>query len=317
MTSTDAPDRARALVSPEALDALLRERPDLLVVDVRWALAGPERAAYEAAHVPGAVFCDLDAELAAPPGDGGRHPLPDPDALLGTLRRLGVSPGRTVVAYDGGHGAAAARLWWVLRWVGHDDVRVLDGGFAAWCEVGLPVESGWVEPTAADDAVVHPGAMPTVTADDVLAGRAGLVVDARTPERFRGEAEPVDPVAGHIPGAVSLPVADVQADGGRYRPAGELAGVFAAVGAGGATGAAGAGTGGGINHRADDRVDDSPGDGDDDDAARPALTASCGSGVTAAQLVLAAHEAGVPVALYPGSWSGWIRDPSRPVATGA
>ncbi|MDT0163975.1 sulfurtransferase [Actinotalea sp. AC32] len=312
MTSTDAPAGARALVSPAALDALLREQPDVLVVDVRWSLAGSERTAYEAAHLSGAVFCDLDTELAAPPGDGGRHPLPDPDALLGTLRRLGVRPGRTVVAYDGGHGAAAARLWWVLRWVGHEDVRVLDGGFAAWREAGLPVESGWVEPTAADDAVVHPGAMPTVTAGDVLAGRAGLVVDARTPERFRGEVEPVDPVAGHVPGAVSLPVADVQGAGGRYRPAEELAGVFATVRAGGATGAVGAGTGG-TGGTAGDGADGTA----DDDAARPALTASCGSGVTAAQLVLAAHEAGLPVALYPGSWSEWIRDPSRPVATGA
>lgn len=287
--------RRRALVPPAGLAELLAGEEPPLVVDVRWALAGSDRAGYEAGHVPGAVFCDLDAELAAPPGPAGRHPLPTPDALRATFRRLGVTPGRVVVAYDSGHGAAAARLWWVLRWAGHRDVLVLDGGLAAWRAAGLDVDQGAVEPEPTDDAVVEPGSMPTVTAADVLAGRAGLVVDARTPERFRGESEPVDPVAGHIPGAVSLPVAAVQAPDGRYRPAEELAGLLAGVLAEGGAGGPGALSA---------------------DAAH-ALTASCGSGVTAAQLVLAAHEVDVPVALYPGSWSEWVADPARPVATGA
>ncbi len=273
----------RALVQADALRAELAERADEprpLVVDVRWSLAGADRAGYTAGHVPGAVFCDLDTELAGPPGEGGRHPLPSPEQMAALLRRLGITAGRRVVVLDGGAGAAAARAWWCLRWVGHEDVQVLDGGLAAWVAAGGPVEQGDVEPVPAEDVVVHAGSMPTVTAEQVLHRTVGRLLDARAPERFRGEVEPVDPVAGHIPGAVSCWTGSLQTPDGRYLPREEVRDLL--LGA--------------------DEVAD--------------VTAYCGSGVTASQLVLLGHEVGLEVALYPGSWSHWVRDPARPVATG-
>lgn len=271
-----------ALVTVEELADLLRggQGTPPLLVDVRWTLAGADRDGYLAGHLPGAAFCDLDAELAAPPGAGGRHPLPTPAQVTALLRRLGVRPGRTVVAYDGGSGAGAARAWWVLRWAGHEDVRVLDGGLPAWVDAGLPLEEGDVAVEPAPDVVARPGAMPVVDVEEILAGRAGVLLDARAPERFRGEVEPVDPVAGHVPGAVSCPTTTLQGPDGRYLPA----------------------------ERLREQLGGLVGDG-------PAA-AYCGSGVTAAQLVLAGEVAGVPLALYPGSWSHWVTDPSRPVATG-
>ncbi|WP_188037442.1 sulfurtransferase [Actinotalea sp. JY-7885] len=266
----DTADLAAALAAP---------RPPLLL-DVRWTLAGADPASYRAGHVPGAVFCDLDADLAAPPGEGGRHPLPTPADLERTLRRLGVAPDRDVVAYDGGPGAAAARAWWVLRWAGHERVAVLDGGLPAWVAAGGALEAGDVVPVATPDAVVRPGGLPTVTADDVLSGRAGTLVDARAAERYRGEVEPVDPVAGHIPGAVSVPTTALYDADGRLLPAEALAVAL-------------------------------------EPATHGPAAAYCGSGVTAAQVVLAADVAGLRLALYPGSWSHWVTDPSRPVATGA
>lgn len=278
----------RALVQPDDLLAELGGPEPPLVVDVRWSLAGADRAGYLAGHLPGAVFCDLDADLASPPGDGGRHPLPSADGLAAVMRRLGVGPGRDVVVLDGGAGGAAARAWWCLRWVGHERVRVLDGGLAAWVAAGGPLEPGEVVPVPAEDVVVRPGSMPTVEAADVLAGTVGTLLDARAPERFRGEVEPIDPVAGHIPGAVDVPTAALQGTDGRYLAPDEARAVLLADVAGAA----------------------------DPSGAGPALTAYCGSGVTAAQLVLVGHDAGLTVALYPGSWSHWVRDPARPVATG-
>ncbi|MFP5336511.1 MAG: sulfurtransferase [Actinomycetes bacterium] len=243
--------------------------PAALLLDVRWTLSGSDRAAYEAEHLPGAVFCDLDRVLADPPGAGGRHPLPGPDELAGRLARLGVSVRRPVVAYDGGAGAAAARAWWCLRWLGHRDVRVLDGGLPAWRDAGRPLEAGWVEPEPVPDAgLPAPGFphLPVLDAEGAArTARDGVLLDARSPERFRGEAEPVDPVAGRIPGAVNAPDPAVAADVvGDVRPVG----------------------------------------------------AYCGSGVSAAQTVLALSAAGIEAALYPGSWSEWVTDPSRPVARG-
>jgi thiosulfate/3-mercaptopyruvate sulfurtransferase len=282
--------RTRALVQPVELIAELAAGPRALLVDVRWALTGSDHAGYRAGHLPGAVFCDLDAELAAVPGDGGRHPLPSVAQLAAMMRRLGIVPGRAVVVYDGGAGGAAARAWWCLRWVGHADVCVLDGGLAAWVEADGPIEGGDVVPTPADHVVVREGAMPVVGADEVLAGAAGRLLDARAAERFRGEVEPIDPVAGHIPGAVSCPTTSLQDADGRYLPADRLRAVLLGVG-------------GGV-------------DGDVGTDGAPALSAYCGSGVTASQLVLAGHDAGLDVALYPGSWSHWVRDPARPVAKG-
>jgi thiosulfate/3-mercaptopyruvate sulfurtransferase len=270
-----------ALITAEDLAALLAEDAPPLLLDVRWVLAGSDRAGYEEAHLPDAVFLDLDRELASAPGEGGRHPLPSVESLGVTFRRLGITSARDVVVYDGGVAAAAARAWWVLRWAGHERVRVLDGGLPAWVAAGGAVESGDVVPEPAADAVVRPGRLPVLTAADVSAGRPAVLLDARAAERFRGEVEPIDPVAGHIPGAVNVPTSALLGPDGRYLPTARLREVLAAaVGAEGEVGT------------------------------------YCGSGVTAAQLVLALHEAGVGAALYAGSWSEWVRDVARPVAVG-
>ncbi|MFE9697417.1 sulfurtransferase [Streptomyces sp. NPDC006270] len=255
-------------------------RPPVLL-DVRWQLGGPNgRPDYEAGHLPGAVFIDLDTELAGPAGDGGRHPLPDPDTFGSAMRRAGVGQDTPVVVYDGGQGWAAARAWWLLRWAGHRDVRVLDGGLAAWAgelstEIPHPAEG---------DFRPKPGALPTLDADGAAAfARSGLLLDARAAERYRGDVEPVDRVGGHIPGAVSAPTAQNTDEDGRYLPAERLAARFVGLGA---------------------------------EGSRAGVGVYCGSGVSAAHEVLALEIAGFTGVLYPGSWSEWSSDPSRPVATG-
>ncbi|MDP9240099.1 MAG: sulfurtransferase [Actinomycetota bacterium] len=254
-----------------------------VVLDVRWRLGGPPAYAdYLAGHVPGAVFADLDADLAGPPGAGGRHPLPDPERLEPALRRLGISEGDRVVTYDGADMAAAARAWWVLRWAGVRDVRVLNGGYRAWQAAGYPVTDEVPDP-APGDVAVRPGSLPVLDAAGAARLAAdGILLDARAAERFRGETEPIDPVAGHIPGAVSAHAAASLDEDGRLRSPAELRALFAAAGA---------------------------------DGSRPVGT-YCGSGIVAAQQVLALDVAGIPATLYPGSWSDWITDPARPVATG-
>jgi thiosulfate/3-mercaptopyruvate sulfurtransferase len=240
----------------------LRATGDVTVLDVRWRLVGPPgREDYEAGHIPGAVFVDLDADLCGAPGAGGRHPLPDPAVLQEAMRKAGVDEEREVVVYDGGDLLGAARAWWTLKWAGHSSVRVLRGGFPAWTG---PVTTEEPKPEPGG-FTVRPGGMPTLEAGDVLGfAERGVLLDVRAPERFRGEQEPIDPVAGHIPGAVNAP--------------GELPGVPADTEVG----------------------------------------AYCGSGVTAARAVLQLHERGREDAkLYVGSWSHWITDPGRPVATGA
>ena len=251
------------------------------VLAVRYVMGGPPGAAEHAAgHVPGANYVDLDTDLADPPGAGGRHPLPDPARFEAAMRRVGVTGERPVVVYDDWQGRAAARAWWLLRFHGHHDVRVLDGGWTAWHDAGLPVETGTSDPVAGDFTVSDVQHLPVVEAGDVLG--VDVLIDARAPERYRGEVEPVDPVAGRIPGAVNVATTEnVDADG-RFRRPEELRGVYARVGA------AGAGR----------------------------VAAYCGSGVTAAHDVLAMECAGIDAALYPGSWSGWITDPDRPVERG-
>ncbi|MFD0266049.1 sulfurtransferase [Streptomyces sp. NPDC127106] len=271
------------LSAAELADALAGPRPPVLL-DVRWQLGGPDlRTAYEAGHLPGAVYVDLDRELAGPPGAGGRHPLPDPHEFGAVMRRAGVRADADVVVYDGGLGWAAARAWWLLRWTGHTRVRVLDGGLAAWTAAGgvltdeppTPVE-GDFKPT--------PGLFGLLDADAAAAlARSGVLLDARAGERYRGEVEPIDPVGGHIPGAVSAPTTENVGADGLFRPAAELRARFAALGAGG--------------------------------GAVP-VGVYCGSGVSGAHEVLALEVAGIPAALYAGSWSEWSSDPSRPVATG-
>lgn len=275
--STDSPQGP--LVSVADLAALLGE---VSVLDVRYRLGGPPGPPeFAAGHVPGAAYVDLEGDLAAPPGAGGRHPLPAPADFEAAMRGAGVSRDRPVVVYDDWAGRAAARAWWLLRLHGHPDVRVLDGGWSAWQAAGLTVEAGApaVEPgdfTAAAD----PG-MRVVEAGDVPG--VAVLIDARAPERYRGEVEPVDPVAGHIPGAVNLPMSHLLHEDGTFRPADEIARIAAEAGV---------------------------------DGTRP-VTTSCGSGVTAAQMTLALTTAGIDSTPYVGSWSGWITDPTRPVATGA
>ncbi|MFJ8882023.1 sulfurtransferase [Streptomyces sp. NPDC102402] len=251
-----------------------------VVLDIRWQLGGPNgRADYEAGHLPGAVFVDLDAELAGPAGEGGRHPLPDPEAFGAVMRRAGVGRGTPVVVYDGGQGWAAARAWWLLRWTGHADVRVLDGGLAAWTG---ELSTGIPEP-AEGDFRPQPGALDVLDADAAAdLARSGLLLDARAAERYRGDVEPIDRVGGHIPGAVSAPTAQNVGPEGRFLPSGSLTSRFRALGADGAT----------------------------------EVGVYCGSGVSGAHEVLALELAGYRAALYAGSWSEWSSDESRPVATG-
>ncbi len=288
------------LISAPALAAELAGEPAPVLLDVRWRLAGPPGIdSYREGHLPDAVFTDLDRDLAGPPGPGGRHPLPDPAAFQGAMRAAGVSPGRPVVVYDDGDAMAAARAWWTLRYFGHRDVRVLDGGYRAWAAAGLPVTGARPAP-APGDFTADPGHLPVLDAAGAQAtARAGLLLDARAGERYRGETEPVDPVAGHIPGAVSAPTAANANPDGTFRDPAELAARFAALAAGTPSGTPGAGPPPGA------LGSDIP------------VGAYCGSGVTAAHEVLALALAGIPAALYVGSWSDWITDSARPVATGA
>ncbi|HUZ27885.1 MAG TPA: sulfurtransferase [Solirubrobacteraceae bacterium] len=252
-----------------------------VILDVRWDVAGgADRPAYREGHLPGAVFVDLDQELSDPPGEQGRHPLPRPERFAAAMRAAGVSPNRGVVVYDAASSLAAARAWWLLRYFRHADVAVLDGGLAAWVAAGYPLERGELPVPEPGDFVARPGGMPVVGAEQVLALAAdGVLIDARAEQRFRGEIEPIDSVAGHIPGARNRPT---QTNGAPFRAASELRDAFAALGV------------------------------------RPGVPVAvyCGSGVTAAHEVLALELAGYCAALYPGSWSEWIRDPERPVARG-
>jgi thiosulfate/3-mercaptopyruvate sulfurtransferase len=287
---TPGTGRDRLLVSVQALAAELAEEPAPVLLDVRWQLGGPPGIdSYRQGHLPGAVFADLDRDLAGPPGPAGRHPLPDPAAFQATMRAAGVSQDRPVVVYDDRDATIAARGWWTLRYFGHEDVRVLDGGYRAWADAGLAVSTAEPAP-APGDFTAEPGHLPVLDAAGAQAvARTGLLLDARAGERYRGETEPADPVAGHIPGAVSAPTAGNVNPDGTFRDAAELAARFAALGA-----VPGAGTPGGAT-----------------------VGAYCGSGVTAAHEVFALTLTGIPAALYVGSWSNWIADPARPVATGA
>ncbi|SDO99503.1 thiosulfate/3-mercaptopyruvate sulfurtransferase [Streptomyces sp. cf386] len=277
-----------AIISASELaSALAGENPPLLL-DVRWQLSLAKtpgeppfdgRTAYEAGHIPGAVYVDLDRELASAPGARGRHPLPDLAEFGAAMRRAGVSSGTPVVVYDGGQGWAAARAWWLLSWTGHPDVRVLDGGLAAW---EGPRETSVPTP-AEGDFDPAPGPTGLLDADGAAAlARSGVLLDARAGERYRGEVEPIDPVGGHIPGAVSAPTNDNVGADGRFLAAEELRSRFKAVGASEGT----------------------------------EVGVYCGSGVSAAHEVLALAVAGIPAALYVGSWSEWSSDASRPVAVG-
>jgi thiosulfate/3-mercaptopyruvate sulfurtransferase len=273
------------LISPPELAALLEDRESRpAVLDARWQLGGPPgRPGYLRGHIPGAVFVDLETELSTVPaagGAGGRHPLPKAEAFARSMRAAGVRNDGAVVVYDEATSMAAARAWWLLRYFGHRRVRVLDGGLAAWVAAGYPLQTGPVSIEPGDFEAV-PGGMPVIDAEGAAElARGGVLLDARAPERYRGEVEPVDPVAGHIPGAVNLPSTKNVDSAGRFLAAPELREEFMAVG-----------VGQGVH-----------------------VGAYCGSGVVAAHEVLALELAGVRAALYAGSWSDWVSDPSRPVA---
>jgi thiosulfate/3-mercaptopyruvate sulfurtransferase len=281
------------LIDVTSLARNLATGPPPVLLDVRWRLAGspgpPGIVAYRAGHLPGAVFVDLDRDLSGAPGPGGRHPLPEAAAFQLAMRRAGVSDGRDAVVYDQADATAAARGWWMLRYFGHSRVRVLDGGYRAWMAAGQPVVTGAGGAPPPGDFTARPGGMQLLDAGGAAAlARGGTLLDARAGERYRGEAEPVDPVAGHIPGAVSAPTAGNVLPDGRFRPAPELRARFAALGVTAAAGDPGGAVAGSY----------------------------CGSGVTAAHEVLALAVAGLPAALYVGSWSHWVTDPARPVAAG-
>jgi thiosulfate/3-mercaptopyruvate sulfurtransferase len=276
----------RILISADELRSKL-DAPGWVAADCRFDLGDPEagRRAYLAGHIAGAVYFDLDRDLAGPVlPDTGRHPLPDPEAFAATLGAAGIGNEHHVVVYDGGPGAIAARAWWLLRWLGHERVRLLDGGFAAWQALGFPVEPG--EPTR-DPAVFRGRARPElVISTDELAGDIGAIaeknlLDARDRARYSGDNEPIDPVAGHIPGAKNVPVADFVGSDGRWLSLAERESILLEA------------------------------LGGDRDAEWSVM---CGSGVTACHLAVSAIEAGLSEPrIYVGSWSEWIRDAERPV----
>jgi thiosulfate/3-mercaptopyruvate sulfurtransferase len=264
---------------------LLAGKGRVVLLDVRWALGDDQgREKYLAGHLPGAVFVDLETELADPPSpEAGRHPLPSLQRLQSAARRWGIRNGDAVVAYDATGGLAAARAWWLLRWGGLPEVRLLDGGVDAWARAGGRLDSGDVvlDP---GDVTLTGGGMPVLSIDQAaeLPASGGVLLDARAAERYRGEVEPIDPRAGHVPGAVSAPTtANLAADGTFLRMT-ELVDRFVTLGVG----------------------------------PRTTVGVYCGSGVNAAHEVAALAAAGIEAALWPGSWSQWAADPARPASTG-
>jgi thiosulfate/3-mercaptopyruvate sulfurtransferase len=273
--------RAAVLADAATLAREIEAADPPRLLDVRWKLGDPHGRDHHAeAHLPGAVYVDLDAELAAPATpERGRHPLPDVAALQAAARAWGLKQGQAVVVYDDNAGTSAARAWWLLRWAGVQDVRILDGGLGAWRAAGGALEHGPGATPQPGDVVLTPGHLPTVDIDEVT--DVAVLLDARAGERYRGEVEPIDPRAGHIPGAISAPTSDNVDDDGRFRPAAELAAHYAALGADG----------------------------------RAPIAVYCGSGVTAAHDIAALASLGREASLFPGSWSQWSSDPARPAAT--
>lgn len=283
------------LIEAAELEALLATDTEVVLLDVRWALGDPHgHQHYLDGHIPGAVFVDLHHELAGVPSpESGRHPLPDPVEFQAAARRWGINSGSTVIVYDATRALAAARAWWLLRHAGFESVLVLNGGLDAWTGSGHRLESGEVK---AIPGYVQLGWNQLPVIDMKQAQNfPGALLDARAHERYTGETEPIDPRAGHIPGALSHPTTQNLADDGRFLPAEALSTGFAALGVyGDATAAAGT----------------------TNSAATPSVASYCGSGVTASHQILALHTIGINAALYPGSWSQYSADATRTAATG-
>jgi thiosulfate/3-mercaptopyruvate sulfurtransferase len=270
------------LITADELRTALKSGTPPVVLDVR---SGPDgHRAFLAGHIPAAAYVSLQADLSGPGGPAeGRTPLPAAASLQEAMRGWGISAGRDVVVYDDARGLTAGRAWWILRWAGHAAVRLLDGGLAAWTDARGELATGPATP-ARGDVVVRPGALPVLTADDVIAlPVTGVLVDARDGARYRGEPSPLDRVAGHIPGAISLPTTGNLGGDGRFLPPGELRARFDASGLNG----------------------------------RDPIVVYCGSGVSAAHEILALQAAGLEAIMYPPSWSGWISDPAHSVSTGS
>ncbi|WP_020409524.1 sulfurtransferase [Hahella ganghwensis] len=271
------------------------EDTDLVIFDCRFALDQPDkgRQEYQRGHIPDAIYADLNQDLSAPVVKGvtGRHPLPDSETWQATLEHWGVKPDSKVIAYDDAGGAYAARLWWMLKWVGHHDVAVMDGGWNAWLEAGYPVTDDIPETTTSHYPVKTDNTM-IVTASDLLNQLDTpnlIMLDARGEQRFRGEVEPIDPVAGHIPGAACHPFTNNLDSGGRFKSAEELRQ--------------------GLRSSLPKAINSS--------GEQTKIVCYCGSGVTACNNILAATLAGMPMPLlYAGSWSDWITDSNRPIALG-
>jgi thiosulfate/3-mercaptopyruvate sulfurtransferase len=274
----------KVLFDVRELEALRASAAPFRLLDVRWRLGDPTgNERYLAGHIPGASYVDLDRELASVPSPkAGRHPLPAVEELQAAARDWGLREGETVVVYDDNSSMSAARAWWLLRWGGVETVYLLDGGLGAWLAAGGELATGSESP-APGDVKLSPGHMPTVQIDGVAEiPQYGLLLDARAAERFRGDLEPVDPKAGHIPGAISAPTTENLAADGRFKSALELEDRFLGLGASNGT----------------------------------PVTVYCGSGVTAAHEIAALEIAGLQAALYPGSWSQWSNREDLPVATG-
>ncbi|MGO4143644.1 sulfurtransferase [Paenarthrobacter sp. YAF11_1] len=273
------------LISAPELRNRLDSGERTVLLDVRWVLGRTDgHSEYLAGHLPGAVFVDLPTELAdhAQPGRG-RHPLPSTERFQDAARRWGISDGDTVVAYDNNGSMAAARVWWMLRNAGLDAVYLLDGGLAAWRAGGYPVEAGDVKPVVGRVSLGE-GGMPAINEPEAAQWhKDGVLLDARAGERYRGEVEPIDPRAGHIPGAVSAPTTENLAPDGTFLPAEELRRRFEALGVDGTS----------------------------------TVAVYCGSGVTASHEIAALRIAGLRAALYPGSFSQWSNNPGNPVAVGS
>lgn len=276
--------RDRVLITPEELIRRLAHGEHPAILDVRWQLGATDgRDAFAAGHLPGAVYVSLEDELSDHRVSGrGRHPLPSGADLQQAARRWGINEGQPVIVYDAWNRAGSARAWWVLTAAGLPDVRILDGGLSGWQRAGGELQRGASEPAPGNISItstdLYDGARSTVTADVVAAGGLGTVVDARAPERFRGDTEPVDPVAGHIPGAVNVPSTSLLSDDGSFLDDATLRSRFATL-----SGEVGV---------------------------------YCGSGVTAAVVIAALEAAGIDAALFPGSWSQWCAEPGRVAAIG-